>query len=95
MKLEASYFILINIMTFFLFGEDKSRARQKKRRISERTLLFFAFLGGAAGAFTGMYIFHHKTRKPKFYLGVPAILILRLVCFYTLKACRLTFFGIS
>lgn len=77
--LAISYLILINIMTFFLFGEDKKRARQKKRRISERTLLLFAFCGGAFGALAGMYVFHHKTRKIKFRIAVPVLLILQLL----------------
>ena len=78
--LLGSDIILINIMTFSLFGEDKRRARQKQRRIPERILLFFAFFGGAVGALAGMYIFHHKTRKPKFRILVPMILILQIVC---------------
>lgn len=78
--LWGSYILLINIMTFCLFGEDKRCARQKKRRIPERTLFLLTFLGGAGGAFAGMHIFHHKTRKLKFCLGVPVILVLQLVC---------------
>ena len=45
-----SCIILINVITFLLFGEDKKRARQNKYRIPERTLLLFAFFGGAFGA---------------------------------------------
>lgn len=75
----GSYILLMNIITFLLFGEDKRRARQQKWRISEQTLLVLALLGGAVGALAGMYTFHHKTRKWKFRIGVPVILILQIV----------------
>ena len=35
-----------------------------------------AFAGGGVGALLGMRVFHHKTRKTKFRLGVPAALLL-------------------
>ena len=31
---------------------------------------------------TGMKVFHHKTRKPKFKTGVPAILIIQLIIYF-------------
>ena len=31
------------------------------------------------GAFAGMHVFHHKTRKPKFYIGVPVIFFLEVL----------------
>ena len=34
---------------------------------------------GVFGAYGGMHFFHHKTHKPKFYIGVPAIFILELI----------------
>ena len=73
------YLVLINVMTYALFGEDKKRAKEKKRRIPERTLLLLAFFGGAVGAFIGMQKFRHKTRKPKFRIGVPMILVAQIV----------------
>ncbi|HWS42520.1 MAG TPA: DUF1294 domain-containing protein, partial [Pseudoflavonifractor sp.] len=32
-------------------------------------------LGGAPGAALGMYVFHHKTRHPRFRYGLPALLL--------------------
>lgn len=69
------YLIFINIMACLLYGLDKQKARRNRWRIPEATLLGIALLGGSAGALTGMYLFHHKTKKIKFYLGVPFILI--------------------
>ena len=47
-------------------------------RIPEKTLLLFAAAGGSPGALAGMFVFHHKIRKPLFYLGVPLILLLQI-----------------
>lgn len=75
-------YILCNIVTFFLYGIDKEKAKHHKWRIPERILLFAAICG-VFGAFAGMYVFHHKTRKPKFYLGVPLIFLLELILVFS------------
>lgn len=71
------YLLAINIVTFFLYGIDKQKARKKRWRIPEATLLSMAALGGSVGACVGMQIFRHKTQKPKFCIGVPVILLLQ------------------
>lgn len=72
------YLAAINIITFLLYGDDKSRARRHAWRIPEKILLGAAVIGGSVGALLGMSIFHHKTRKPKFYIGVPMILVVEI-----------------
>ena len=57
---------------------DKHKARKKRWRIPERTLIGSALLGGSVGALLGMYTFRHKTRHLKFTLGVPTILIAQI-----------------
>lgn len=69
------WLLLINLITFAVFGFDKAKAVRGKYRIKEATLLTFSLLGGALGGVFGMYVFHHKTKKPLFRLGVPLILI--------------------
>ena len=64
-----------NVITFLLMGFDKLRAKLDGWRISEATLLGTAFCMGAVGSFLGSRIFHHKTRKPKFQIGLPAALV--------------------
>ena len=74
----------INFIVFVLYGIDKYKAIHKKWRIPETTLLGAAVIGGI-GALAGMYVFHHKTKKPKFYITVPVILVLEVVmavCLY-------------
>ena len=69
------YVVTINVVTFFLYGIDKWRAKHSKWRIEESTLLWWAAFGGSAGALLGMKVWHHKTLHRKFKYGVPAILI--------------------
>ena len=71
------YLIGINVLTFLAFGLDKWKARRDRWRIPEATLLLLAVLGGSVGALLGMRLFHHKTKKPRFFIGVPAILLLQ------------------
>jgi uncharacterized membrane protein YsdA (DUF1294 family) len=59
-------FALVNLWTFMLFGFDKIRAAQGTWRVSEGTLLAWAFLGGTIGAYAGRALFRHKTRKQPF-----------------------------
>jgi uncharacterized membrane protein YsdA (DUF1294 family) len=69
-------FALVNLITFMLFGLDKLRAGAGSWRISEGTLLAWAFFGGSVGAYAGRAVFRHKTRKQPFcsYLHQTAIL---------------------
>ena len=78
------YVIIINVVTFFIYGLDKSKAKARQWRIPEAQLIFLAVIGGSVGALAGMKVFHHKTRKPKFKIGVPTILIIQLVIIYFL-----------
>ena len=60
--------------------EDENEYKQKaSRRISESTLLASALMGGSIGVLLGMNKFRHKTQKPKFTIGVPAIIALQVV----------------
>ena len=73
------YLVIINVVTFFMFGIDKWKAKKSKWRIREATLLGLAVLGGCIGAWLGMKVWHHKTLHKKFRFGVPAIIIIQLL----------------
>lgn len=75
-KILLVYLILVNVVSFFMYGIDKRKAIKDQWRIPEKTLLMAALLGGSLGAFTGMQVFRHKTKHLKFLLGVPACMIL-------------------
>lgn len=70
---------ILNLVSFAAYGIDKYKAKHNNWRIPESTLIMFAAIGGSVGALLGMKIFHHKTRHPKFYIGVPVILIIQIV----------------
>ena len=74
-KWTGLYLLVINAAAFIAFGVDKRRAVQGGWRIRVRTLLGLAVFGGSAGALLGMLVFHHKTRKAAFYIGIPILLI--------------------
>ena len=76
------YLIAINIVTFFVYGIDKWKAKQGSWRISEATLLLLAVIGGSIGALSGMQIWHHKTMHKKFKYGLPLILLAQIALIY-------------
>ena len=79
------WMILMCILSFFLMRSDKQRARTRSaRRIPEKHLFLAALLGGSAGAMLGMLVFHHKTEKWYFALGMPLILLVQIAAWLLL-----------
>lgn len=78
MDVILPYLIAINTVTFVAFCVDKRRAIRHEWRISEVTLLGLSLAGGALGGIAAMKVAHHKTRKPRFALGLPAMLAVQL-----------------
>ena len=72
------YLLLINALALVLMLVDKIKAKNNLWRIPERTLMLSAALGGSVGALIGMYLFRHKTKHPKFTIGIPAILVAQI-----------------
>ena len=83
-QLFQIYLIAINLLAFLLFGIDKRRAIQGRWRIPERTLLLASLFGGSLGGLAGMYLFHHKTHKPKFFVSLPVFLLVHLYLIWQL-----------
>ncbi len=73
------YFIIINILSFILYGIDKFKAIINKRRISEKFLLLLAVFGGSIGSLLGMIIFRHKTQKIYFFIVNIVMLIIYIL----------------
>ncbi len=76
-----AYIAITNLTTFIMYGLDKRRAIKDKWRIPEKRLLLAALLGGAPGALWAMILFHHKTKKAKFFITVPVLFVLQIVLF--------------
>lgn len=68
MKYYLIFLLVMSILTCIIYGLDKHAAKTNNWRTPERRLLLFGFFGGALGALTGMQIFHHKTKKPRFWI---------------------------
>ncbi|MEG0137997.1 MAG: DUF1294 domain-containing protein [Bacilli bacterium] len=70
------YLITINIISYLLCYIDKKKSIKNKWRISENTLLFTSLIGGSLGMILSMTIHRHKTKKLKFKIIVPLLLVL-------------------
>jgi len=77
MTLFWYYIIAVNVLAFMVYGIDKAKARRHRWRVAEWVLLAFAVVGGSIGAILGMRCFNHKTKKPAFRFGVPAIILIQ------------------
>lgn len=78
-KILLAYLVVINAAAFLLMLIDKQKARRGAWRIPEATLIGSAILGGSIGAIAGMRLFRHKTKHPKFYIGLPVILAMQIM----------------
>ncbi len=82
--LLAVWLVVINLLTFLVFGWDKWKAKYKEkhqsaRRVPEKTLFLLSALGGSVGALLGMRVWHHKTLHRSFRIGIPLILLLQIL----------------
>ena len=81
LKYFIIYIVVINVITFLAMGIDKWKAKRGSWRIQEATLFTLVLFGGGVGGILGMYVFHHKTKKAKFQIFFPLILILEVAFF--------------
>ncbi len=64
-----------NAVAFLAFGYDKWKAARGGRRVPEARLLGFAFCCGAPGAWLGVRVFRHKTRKAGFLARLALVTV--------------------
>ena len=79
-----TYLEIVNLIAFLMMGIDKRRAKRGLWRIPESALILSAVIGGGIGALAGMLLFRHKTRKPKFTVGIPVIMGMQILFFLLL-----------
>ncbi len=79
--------IALSIATFGIYGYDKAQAISGGARVPEAVLYLLGLLGGTPGAFGGIIIFRHKTRKRSFLAIVWLITLaqIALVIVYALS----------
>ncbi|WP_026906414.1 DUF1294 domain-containing protein [Paucisalibacillus globulus] len=80
--MELLYYIgFANLLGFVLMGIDKKKARNRERRIPERTLWGVAILGGAIGSLVGMNVYRHKTKHTSFKIGMPILIVIHIILY--------------
>lgn len=84
MDILIIYFVIINLVSFFVIGYDKMKANLNHRRISEKVLWGLTLIGGSLGTLLGMSYFHHKTKKNSFQTVLAIILLLQIALIYFL-----------
>ena len=73
--IPAAYLAVISVVSVGVTVYDKWAAKHRTdRRIRESSLLAFSVLGGSAAMFVTMLIIRHKTKHPKFMIGIPVIM---------------------
>ena len=78
MMLAIAYLAVINFVAVILTLHDKRTAAKSKWRVSEKTLLLAPAIGGAVGMFVTMRLIRHKTKHPKFMIGIPVLIAVQI-----------------
>ena len=75
----AVYFVIISVLSVIICIYDKLAAKIAKRhRTREATMLLLSALGGSVPMLATMLIIRHKTKHPKFMIGIPLIIIFQV-----------------
>lgn len=84
-SLYAIWLVVVNLLTFSLFGIDKSLARAQSVRVPENVLHLYTLLGGVIGQALGRWVFHHKVvfrRHPMFTVVLIAGTLIHVLLIY-------------
>ena len=81
----AFYILIVNIFASAVTVIDKNAAKKHRRRVRERDLMLISAVGGSVGMFITMKVIHHKTKHPKFMIGIPVMIVLQLILIVVLK----------
>ncbi len=76
-NMAAYYFLAVNLIGAVVCAYDKIAAPKGWTRVPERTLFFWALVGGGPGVFLTMLLIRHKTLHRIFMFGIPAIMLLQ------------------
>ncbi len=72
------YLALVNLLAATLCAVDKQHARSRMTRVSEKTLFIVAAIGGSPTMYVSMRMLHHKTRKKRFMVGLPIMMVVQV-----------------
>lgn len=84
-KIFVYYFIFISLIGIIITVYDKWASKHKTNsRIKEKNLLFVALLGGGLSMFITMLLIRHKTKHLQFMIGIPVMIALQTLAFYSI-----------
>ena len=72
----------VSLFAVIITVADKIKAKRGKWRVMESTLLIVAAIGGSVAMYLTMLLIRHKTRHPKFMVGIPVIIVLQAAAVY-------------
>ena len=75
----AVYLLVVNLITWHVWGHDKRSAIAGRSRVPEATLLGLCCLGGWPLALAAAQVFRHKTSKSVFIAKVGWIVAAHIV----------------
>jgi len=77
-------YLLLSFITFFLYRQDKKKAKNDEWRTPENKLHFFSLIGGWPGALIAQRKLRHKSRKQSFRIVfyITVILNISAISFY-------------
>lgn len=78
-RVLPGWLILISLISVIVTVADKVKAKSGSQRVPEATLMLLSVLGGSFAMLITMLIIRHKTKHPKFMVGIPVIILLQVV----------------
>lgn len=80
------YFAVVSLVSVIITVYDKKVSKiSGHRRVPEKTLLLWSLVGGSIAMYLTMLTVRHKTKHPKFMVGIPAIIILQYGVFMLVR----------
>lgn len=77
-KIVLIYLALISLISIITTAWDKHCAKRDMWRVPEKTLIIMSILGGSVAMYVTMKTIRHKTKHPKFMVGIPVIIFLQV-----------------
>lgn len=71
--------VLVNFFAAAVTNWDKKNAQKGMWRVPEAWLMFLGAIGGAFAMLLTMCVIHHKTRYPKFMVGLPLMILAQVL----------------
>lgn len=81
-KILLCYLAAVNLLGACAVFLDKWKAKHGRRRIRERTLFLYCWLGGCPLTYAAMKLCRHKTLHRSFMWGIPAIFVLQIAIIF-------------